>query len=76
LTEATPAGLGTYARAPELRPSIVTAGEPPATPERITLSARQVSAWYGPKLAVSDVSLEVEANSVTALIGPSAASPH
>ncbi|MEI7925420.1 MAG: phosphate ABC transporter ATP-binding protein PstB [Chloroflexota bacterium] len=30
-----------------------------------------ISAWYGAKLAVSDVSLDVDANSVTALIGPS-----
>ena len=43
----------------------------PREEKRITLSASHISAWYGSKLAVSDVSLEVEAHSVTALIGPS-----
>jgi phosphate transport system ATP-binding protein len=33
--------------------------------------AEQVSAWYGKKLAIRDVSIEMEALKVTALIGPS-----
>jgi phosphate transport system ATP-binding protein len=30
-----------------------------------------LSAWYGPKKAISDVTMDVEANAVTAIIGPS-----
>jgi phosphate transport system ATP-binding protein len=37
----------------------------------IVLSARKVNAYFGAFHAVRDVSLDVEANSVTALIGPS-----
>jgi phosphate transport system ATP-binding protein len=33
--------------------------------------AHEISAWYGKKLAVKDLSLEMEPNKVTALIGPS-----
>ena len=35
------------------------------------VKAEDVSAWYGKKLAIRDVSLEVEPNQVSALIGPS-----
>ena len=38
---------------------------------RLALRVSHVSAWYGRKHAVDDVSLDIEANSVTALIGPS-----
>ena len=37
----------------------------------IAISATNVSAWYGSKLAVSGVSMEIAAHAVTALIGPS-----
>jgi phosphate transport system ATP-binding protein len=47
------------------------AGAPAPASKRIALRVEHVSAWYGTRLAVSDVSMEVEANSVTALIGPS-----
>ncbi len=61
--------------APDLRPTQTTAS-PAANgadvaPKRIALKVERLSAWYGSKLAVSDVSLEVDAHSVTALIGPS-----
>jgi phosphate transport system ATP-binding protein len=36
-----------------------------------TVRAQDVSAWYGKKLAVRDVNLEMRQNKVTALIGPS-----
>jgi phosphate transport system ATP-binding protein len=36
-----------------------------------TVRADDVSAWYGKKLAIRDVSLEMRPNKVTALIGPS-----
>ena len=40
-------------------------------PKRIALRVDHISAWYGNKLAVSDITLDVDAHSVTALIGPS-----
>lgn len=41
-------------------------------PDRpIAISATNVSAWYGAKLAVSGISMEIAAHAVTALIGPS-----
>lgn len=36
-----------------------------------TVRAQQVSAWYGKKLAIRDVSITMEPSRVTALIGPS-----
>jgi phosphate transport system ATP-binding protein len=50
---------------------------PQSTPEErgrpmeIAISAKNVSAWYGSKLAVSGISMDIAKNSVTALIGPS-----
>jgi phosphate transport system ATP-binding protein len=65
--------------APDLRPKRAEGGEPasspgsqpPGTERAIKLRVENLSAWYGPKLAVSGVSMEIEANAVTALIGPS-----
>ncbi|MEP7217017.1 MAG: phosphate ABC transporter ATP-binding protein PstB [Anaerolineaceae bacterium] len=37
----------------------------------VAISARNVSAWYGAKLAISGISMEIYKNAVTALIGPS-----
>ena len=56
-----------------LRPRgpLTTPAPPSPGQGHIALRADHVSAWYGTKLAVADVSLEVEAHSVTALIGPS-----
>jgi phosphate transport system ATP-binding protein len=42
-----------------------------AAPARMALNVSNLSAWYGSKLAVSGVSLDIRANHVTALIGPS-----
>ena len=55
----------------DLRPRIAALVLPPPSEKRIALKVSHISAWYGAKFAVSDVSLEIEANSVTALIGPS-----
>ena len=46
---------------------------PAPAPEKpqIAVSARNVSAWYGSKKAISGISMEIAARSVTALIGPS-----
>src|SRR5436305_2093098 len=35
------------------------------------IEAQQVSAWYGPRKAIEDVTLDIEPKQVTALIGPS-----
>jgi phosphate transport system ATP-binding protein len=43
----------------------------PTSDGRVALSAHGVKAWYGRKLAISDVSLDFRRNSVTALMGPS-----
>lgn len=51
-------------------PSGPTAAPQPAG-TAIAISAQDVSAWYGAKLAVSGISMEIAANAVTALIGPS-----
>ena len=40
-------------------------------PEPVRISCRGVSMWYGPKQALDDVTLDIPANRVTALIGPS-----
>jgi len=37
----------------------------------VTVKAEDVSAWYGKKLAVRDLTMEMKPNKVTALIGPS-----
>lgn len=42
-----------------------------ADSDDIALSARSVSAWYGAKLALRDVSLDFRRHSITALMGPS-----
>ena len=50
---------------------IVASKTEPTPPARVALSARNVSAWYGSKLAIRDVSLDFRRNSITALMGPS-----
>jgi phosphate transport system ATP-binding protein len=44
---------------------------PVAAEADIALSARSISAWYGPKLAIGDVSIDFKRHSITALMGPS-----
>jgi phosphate transport system ATP-binding protein len=41
------------------------------TESNIVLETQHLNLWYGPKLALDDVSLEIPRNKVTALIGPS-----
>ena len=41
------------------------------TTDDVVLSVRDLRAWYGPALALHDVSIEVPRNQITALIGPS-----
>jgi phosphate transport system ATP-binding protein len=56
-------GGTTPAEAPAAIPS------EPADP--IVLSSRDLSVWYGPSLAVKDLTIEIPRNKITALIGPS-----
>jgi phosphate transport system ATP-binding protein len=44
---------------------------PAAAAPPIVLSAQNLSVWYGPALALRDVSIEIPRNKITALIGPS-----
>ena len=43
----------------------------PAKERRITITVENVSAWYGSKLAITGMTMEIPSNAVTALIGPS-----
>jgi phosphate transport system ATP-binding protein len=47
------------------------ADTPSVSDAPIAISAQHVSAYYGSKRAVTDISMEIRRNSVTALIGPS-----
>ena len=44
---------------------------PPPPHELATLEAREVSAWFGPRIVLDRVSLTMPAGGITALIGPS-----
>src|SRR6266513_5597975 len=48
--------------------------EPPPSTERappLTFAVKNLSIWYGEKRAISDVTLNIASNAVTAIIGPS-----
>ena len=47
------------------------AGRGQRAPADVRLRARQLSVSYGPKLAISDITLDIYDRSVTAIIGPS-----
>jgi phosphate transport system ATP-binding protein len=55
--------------------SVATAAAPPAPEpaeaEEVALQLRDVGVFYGPKQAVAEISLDIYARSITALIGPS-----
>ena len=59
------------ARPPIRPPRSVQPRAEPARRAQAKLGMADLSVWYGPKLAVRDVDLDVPANSVTAFIGPS-----
>ena len=40
-------------------------------PEHVALQLEHVNIYYGPKLAVSDVTMQIQKNKITAFIGPS-----
>lgn len=55
-----------------MHPAVSVSREQASTTEApIAISAQRVSAYYGAKRAVTDISMEIRRNSVTALIGPS-----
>jgi phosphate transport system ATP-binding protein len=49
----------------------VITNEAPAGSTDSVLSARDVSVWYGTDLAISDITLPIYRNQITAIIGPS-----
>jgi phosphate transport system ATP-binding protein len=51
------------------QPAQVSTNSEPAP--KLTFEAKNVSIWYGEKRAIEDVSLNIAANAVTAIIGPS-----
>ncbi|MEO9254997.1 MAG: phosphate ABC transporter ATP-binding protein PstB [Tepidiformaceae bacterium] len=67
--ETKPRGLPSTEPAEAAESQPFTEPLPAGTP--IAISARDVSAWYGSKLAVSGISMDIAKNAVTALIGPS-----
>ena len=54
-----------------MQPAVVAAKETAPELVEVALSAQAVSAWYGSKLAIRDISLDFIRNSITALMGPS-----
>jgi phosphate transport system ATP-binding protein len=56
---------------PEFRPAADAFKAPQAEEKRITLQVKSLHAYYGKKHAVADVTMDIRAMSVTALIGPS-----
>jgi phosphate transport system ATP-binding protein len=64
--ETTPAATSVPIAAPSAPP---VEREPANT--NVVLSARSLSVWYGPSLALRDVSIDIPRNRITAMIGPS-----
>src|SRR5436190_17771400 len=59
-------------------PTVVERVERPAEPlptaepaPPLTFAVKNLSIWYGQKRAISDVTLDIASNAVTAIIGPS-----
>ena len=59
-------------------PTVVERAEKPAEPPpaaelspRLTFEVKNLSLWYGEKRAISDITLDIASNAVTAIIGPS-----
>src|SRR5262245_26685596 len=49
----------------------VPAASPVAQADPIVLSSRALRVWYGPSLALKDLTIDIPRNKITALIGPS-----
>jgi phosphate transport system ATP-binding protein len=74
-----PTGIGPAEPRPNGLLTAADDGEASPTPEAnvaepdgaVAVSVRDLSLWYGPKQALTDVSLNIPARKITALIGPS-----
>jgi phosphate transport system ATP-binding protein len=65
-------------RMANLDPTVVERAEKPTelpptaeTAPRLTFEVKNLSLWYGEKRAITDVTLDIASNAVTAIIGPS-----
>ena len=56
---------------PDLVPPPAPAPDLPPTPGGAVLTTKGLSVWYGPSLALRDISIAIPRNQITALIGPS-----
>ncbi len=56
---------------PIAAPEALESHSPTTALPPIVLSARNLSVWYGPSLALNQISIEIPRNRITALIGPS-----
>src|SRR5262245_48524508 len=67
--------MSVFQTSPDRRTADPTAEEPEASPSEpadpIVLSSRALRVWYGPSLALKDLTIEIPRNKITALIGPS-----
>jgi len=67
--------MSVFQTSPDRRTADPTAEAPAAIPSEpadpIVLSSRDLRVWYGPSLAVKDLTIEIPRNKITALIGPS-----
>ncbi len=52
-------------------PPAAPASNPAAGPVDAVLATRGLSVWYGPSLALRDITIDIPRNQITALIGPS-----
>ncbi len=75
---ATPASIGVTVGSPNALPVVAVgdrardrAAEAPATNAEAAIEVRNLSAYYGTKKAVHDVTLDARRRSITAIIGPS-----
>jgi phosphate transport system ATP-binding protein len=55
----------------EIIPTGTLATEPQPASGTISVRIERLNAWYGPRLALRDISLDIAAGEVTAIIGPS-----
>jgi phosphate transport system ATP-binding protein len=71
------AALSTFASTPPPPPppgaadAAAAAAEPARVRDPIVLSTRALCVWYGPALAIKEMTIDIPRNKITALIGPS-----
>ncbi len=59
--------MGLEAQSPAIAGEVAA----PLEEEDLAITIRDLNAWYGPRRVVRDVSMDVRANAITAIIGPS-----